>query len=58
MANGKIPGTGLNIIYSPGTIELTSDNPIQPGKAWSGAITTITFRSKVTGQIIINYVVE
>ncbi len=56
--NGRIPGTGLSAVYSEGRIELMMDNPILPGKAWSGVISTITFRAKVDGQITINYVVQ
>jgi len=56
--NGRIPDTGLSVVQNEGRIELAMDNPILPGKAWSGVITTITFRSKVNSLITINYAIE
>ena len=56
--SGEIPYTNLTVSYSPGKIVFTVSNSIQPGKSWSGVISTIVFKSKMDGQLIINYKTE
>lgn len=52
---GLISGTNLYVRYEPGRIEYTVNSNIVPGTLWSGEITSITFRAKETGIVLIDF---
>lgn len=58
LADGDIPGTNLNVKYEPGRIEYTVNASIAPGMAWSGEITSVVFRAKITDTVYIDIVEE
>lgn len=58
LKEGKIPNTDLVVKYTPGRIEFTVDRNIVPGKSWSGEISNILFKTKVSGEINIDFDVE
>ena len=50
IATGSVPGTEINITaISSGTLTLTFDTYIPPGKSWSGVITIMRFSAIATG---------
>ncbi len=53
--SGKIPGTNLTATYTPGKIEFTVNESINPGTSWSGEVSTIVFKSKIDGKVGINF---
>ncbi len=53
--SGRIPGTNLTVKYTPGKIEFTVDENINPGTVWSGEISTIVFKPKVNGKASIDF---
>ncbi len=55
IASGKILGTNLIAVYTPGKIEFTVDESINPGTSWSGELSTIVFKSKIDGKVGINF---
>lgn len=58
LSDGQIPGTNLNVVYTPGRIEFKVNQNIVPGTSWSGEITTLEFTSKVDGETKLDFVVE
>ncbi|HEX2927139.1 MAG TPA: fibronectin type III domain-containing protein [Ruminiclostridium sp.] len=57
--SGKIPGTNLTAnCTAPGKIEFTVDESVNPGNAWSGEISTIVFKPKITGKAVIDFNVK
>ncbi|WP_066494852.1 fibronectin type III domain-containing protein [Abyssisolibacter fermentans] len=58
ITSGKIEGTNMNVQLSSGKIEITVDESLVPGTSWSGEITDILFKAKVSGNININFIVE
>lgn len=56
--SGRIPNSVLHVDYLPGEITYTVNRNIVPGTSWSGEITTIVFKSKVTKQLVIDAFVE
>ena len=54
-ANGTIPGTKLIVKYEPGRIEFIMDENIAPGSVWSGEVTNIVFKPKMTGTTQLNF---
>lgn len=58
MADGNIPGTNLNVKFLPGRIEITVNESILPGTSWSGEITSIVFKAKITGSSSLSLTVE
>ncbi len=57
-SSGDIKGTNLHVNYEPGKIEFTVNQNIVPGTTWSGEISTIIFKSKIDGDISIDYEVQ
>lgn len=57
-AAGAIPGSNLEVKYQPGKIVFRKKQNIVPGTSWSGEVTTLVFRSKVTGESAIDVTVE
>jgi len=54
-AAGAIPGTGITIVnVSSGTLVLTFEKPIPPGKAWTGVITVLKFKALASGATAIS----
>ncbi len=58
LENGRIPGTNIIINHTAGRIEIEADKSIEPGKAWTGVLSTILIRSKVDGLINLDYLAE
>lgn len=58
MASGTIPGSGLDVTYTPGRIAYKLSRNIVPGTSWSGEVGTVIFKSKINGKTAINVVVE
>jgi hypothetical protein len=58
LENGRIPGTNIIINHTAGRIEIEADKSIEPGKAWTGVMSTILIRSKVDGVINLDYLAE
>ncbi|SFF40326.1 hypothetical protein SAMN04487969_13428 [Paenibacillus algorifonticola] len=52
--SGKIAGSNLEVTYTPGRITYKKSQNIVPGTSWSGEVTTIIFKSKMTGQTTID----
>ncbi|NJD04666.1 MAG: hypothetical protein FIA99_19175, partial [Ruminiclostridium sp.] len=53
--------SGTNIVITrvdPGVIEFFIYNPVDDGSSFSGAVNTIIFRPKITGQVTISYTVQ
>ncbi len=55
LETGQIPGTNLSVKNMPGRIELTVTGNIVPGTNWSGEITDIIFKARITGTATITY---
>jgi hypothetical protein len=58
LENGRIPGTNIIINHIAGRIEIEADRSIEPGKAWTGVLSTILIRSKADGVINLDYLAE
>ena len=58
LSQEKIQGTNLYVTYTPGRIEFTLKENIIPGTSWSGEITNILFKAKVSGQSNMDIKVE
>jgi hypothetical protein len=57
-ASGKITGSNLEVIYTPGTIIYKVNQNIVPGTSWSGEVAGITFKAKIDGQASIDVTAE
>ncbi|HEX9062734.1 MAG TPA: X2-like carbohydrate binding domain-containing protein, partial [Clostridia bacterium] len=56
LAGKRIPGSDLTLeSYGSGVITLTTSKLVTPGKAWSGVVGLLSFKSKKTGTISISY---
>jgi subtilisin family serine protease len=52
---------GTNIVITnvaPGLIEFFINNPVEYGKTYSGAVNTIVFKPKTTGQVTLSYTAQ
>ncbi|HEX3029457.1 MAG TPA: hypothetical protein VHT34_09170 [Clostridia bacterium] len=52
---------GTNIVITsvaPGVIEFFINNPVEKGTTYTGTVNTIVFRSKISGQATVSYIVE
>lgn len=58
LESGNIPGTDIAIIHADGRIELEVDKMIAAGKAWTGVMNTILIKSRISGHVNIDYLVE
>lgn len=58
MRDGIIPDTNLNVKFSEGRIEIKVSESIVPGTSWSGEITSLLFKAKLTGSTKIDLTVE
>ncbi|MCE3199831.1 fibronectin type III domain-containing protein [Paenibacillus sonchi] len=58
LTNGRIAGSNLTATYTAGKITLSVDQNIVPGTSWSGEVTTLTFKSKITGETHIKVVAD
>ncbi|MBT2291028.1 hypothetical protein J7E73_18170 [Paenibacillus albidus] len=58
ISNGKVPGSNLTVTYSTGKITFLIDQNVVPGTSWSGEVTTLTFKSKITGEAKIKVAVD
>lgn len=51
---GKINGSNLYATYTPGRIEFIVNENIVPGSTWTGEISNIIFKPKVSGEVFID----
>ncbi len=58
VSQGNIKGTNLYVTYTPGRIELTVKENIIPGTSWSGEISNILFKAKISGPSNMDIKVE
>lgn len=58
LSNGRIAGSNLTATYTPGKITYSIDQNVVPGTSWSGEITTLTFKSKITGESNVKVTVD
>ncbi|MFE5319169.1 fibronectin type III domain-containing protein [Paenibacillus sp. NPDC056579] len=56
--SGNIPGSNLEVIYSPGNVRFKVKQNIIPGTSWSGEVTTLVFKSKIDGQASLDVIVD
>lgn len=55
----NINGANIAIVRcDPGVIEFIISRPLEESTSWSGAVNTIIFRSKITGQATLSYMAE
>ncbi len=56
---GEIQGTNLSIkSFNQGEIVFSINNEISSGKIWSGTLNSIKFKSKVSNEVEVSYIVE
>jgi len=58
---GAVPGSNKTITVfnsSTGIIEFTMSNPSSLTKSWAGIVSSIKFKSKVTGNANITYTIQ
>ncbi|TBL71235.1 fibronectin type III domain-containing protein [Paenibacillus thalictri] len=55
---GKIPGSNLEAVYTPGRIKFKVQQNIVPGTSWSGDVSSLLFKSKIDGETAIDVTVE
>lgn len=59
LSTGVIEGTNLLIkSFKPGTIIFSTNNDIPSGEVWSGILNSIKFKSKVSHEVEVSYIVE
>lgn len=59
LTTGSIANTDITITqFTPGTIVFTLSSTVATNQVWSGAINSIGFKSKITGQTSINYNIQ
>ncbi|MEK5033725.1 fibronectin type III domain-containing protein [Paenibacillus sp. FSL R7-0302] len=58
LSNGRIAGSNLTATYAPGKITFSIDQNVVPGTSWSGEITTLTFKSKITSDSNVKVTVD
>lgn len=49
LSSGTIPGSNLEVTYTPGMIRYKMNQNVVPGTSWSGEVATVTFRSRIDG---------
>lgn len=58
LSNGKIAGSNLTAAYTAGKVTFCIDQNIVPGTSWSGEITTLAFRAKISGDSSVKVTVD
>lgn len=58
LEEGMIPGTNIHVKRTPGRIEFTVHQELQPGSSWSGEMINIIFKPNITGQTTLQLIME
>ncbi|NQX48220.1 fibronectin type III domain-containing protein [Paenibacillus tritici] len=58
LSNGRVPGSNLTATYTAGKVTLSMDQNVVPGTSWSGEITTLMFKSRITGESNVKVTVD
>ncbi len=58
LMEGVIPGTSIAVKHTLGRIEYRINQSILPGTSWTGEVSGIVFKSKVDGNVSIDFIVE
>ncbi|KAB3535453.1 VWA domain-containing protein [Alkaliphilus pronyensis] len=58
LITGVIPGTNIEVNHTEGRIEYRVQQSVLPGTSWTGEISGIIFKSKIDGEINIDFILE